>query len=283
MKPFTPYKSYKMVFGEIFFGGLLVFLVFFVPHAAHAQCDAVPAGGDYTATTSCAFSGTVDGVDNGNITINSGVTLTINAGQTIVWGPGKSLIINGSIAINSTGQLRQTRLWLTDADVDNYPATTTQVAADTNPGGQVNRSSVANYASGDCDDNYDTIYPGSASSTVSADGLDQDCDGTVDNVVAGLGTTKICVIDGPGSGPFAGAYPGISMFSGWFNTPCSSFCGDAGGAAICPSSLPTGSLTVQGTQTWSTCDQGTAAGTSPTHDPYCPDGETATCNCAAFQ
>ena len=99
-------------------------------NTANAACSEPNPGGNYIVTSNCLFSGTVNGVDKGGITVNEGITFTVGAGQTIVWSPGSSIIINGSLAINATGQLRQTYLWMTDQDSDGYPSSTTQIAQD---------------------------------------------------------------------------------------------------------------------------------------------------------
>lgn len=121
-------------------------------------------------SSSCDFTGTVDGADNGGIIIASGQTLTIGSGQTVVWGPGKSIVINGSIALNSTAVLKQTRLWIHDADSDGYPSSTTQFAQSGTPGaGYLNRSSVANYASADCSDASANVFQDVGSIATDAD------------------------------------------------------------------------------------------------------------------
>ena len=134
-----------------------------------ADCASVPVGGNYTVSTSCAFAGTVNGIDNGNLTINAGTTLTINAGQTIVWNSGKTITINGSLAINKGGgaQLKKTNLWAIDSDNDGYPSTATFVAQDGTPAGGKRRSALSNftYASQityDCNDSSASVYPGTA-------------------------------------------------------------------------------------------------------------------------
>lgn len=101
-----------------------------------------PVGGDLIISVSCAFVETVDGVDAGNITINTSVTLTINASQTVAFNSAKSITVNGSIAVNSTGQIKQTNLWMVDSDVDGWPASTTQTAQDSSPGGTYRRRNV---------------------------------------------------------------------------------------------------------------------------------------------
>ena len=151
---------------------LSIVAVFFVKIdvISAADCASVSVGGDYTVSTSCTFAGTVNGVDNGNLTINAGVTLTINAGQTIVWNSGKTLTINGSIAINKGGgaQLKKTNLWVTDLDDDNYPSTATPIAQDSQPANGKRRSdtdftskwSYTSQMQYDYADSSATVYPG---------------------------------------------------------------------------------------------------------------------------
>ena len=109
----------KLLFINIVLGSISMLL--FMPNDARAACANVPAGGDYSVDTSCAFGGTIDGADDGRLTVPVGKTLTIGAGQTIVWGPAKKLVIRGQIAINASGaKLQQTRLWMHDEDNDGY-------------------------------------------------------------------------------------------------------------------------------------------------------------------
>ena len=141
-------------------------------------------GGNHTVTTSCAFSGTVNGVDNGNLTINSGQTLTINANQTIAWNPGFSVINNGSISINKVpgnAQLRKTFLWMTDTDQDRYPASLTQIAQDTAPANGRRRRDLISWTV-DCFDTNANVFPGQTSFFTSHRGdnsFDYNCDGLV--------------------------------------------------------------------------------------------------------
>lgn len=103
-----------------------------------------PVSGNLTIAASCAFPETVDGVDAGNITINSSVTLTINASQTVVFNSAQSITVNGSTAVNSTGQVRQTNLWMVDSDADGWPASATQTGQDSTPGGTYRRRNLLN-------------------------------------------------------------------------------------------------------------------------------------------
>jgi len=143
-----------------------LFAIFFLLKAISANaasCPSVPVGGDYTVATSCTFAYNVDGVDNGNLTIDSGVTLTINAGYTVVWNPGKSVIVNGSIAINKGspgGQLRKGYIYAADIDSDGYYAGFVFRVTDTSPGGlSTRRKNLASWPSSfDCDDSTSTKY-----------------------------------------------------------------------------------------------------------------------------
>ena len=124
------------------------FILAFValPRSANAvACASVPVGGSYTVTSDnggCTFANTVDGVDNGGITINVDATLTINTGQTIAWTSGYSITINGTIAM-SGGELKKTNLWLTDSDADGYPTSATQIAQDAQPTGGRRRKDIS--------------------------------------------------------------------------------------------------------------------------------------------
>jgi len=126
----------------ILFWGFVFLFLLLIPATSKAACANVPMSGDYTVSSSCTFANPVDGVDEGGITINAGVTLTINAGQTIVWSPGHSIVINGAIAIADGAQLKQTYLWLIDADDDGYPDSMLQYAQDTPPANGKRRSST---------------------------------------------------------------------------------------------------------------------------------------------
>ncbi|MFH1246573.1 MAG: hypothetical protein V1489_02245 [Candidatus Liptonbacteria bacterium] len=135
-------------------GLLAVVAVFSLTKIARAADCAPPAGGDYTISSDCAFANTVDGVDNGNLIINGGKTLTINAGQTIVFNSGKSITItNGTIAMNSTAQIRKTNLWVTDADADGWPASLSGVAQDDAPANGRRRYLMLSNVTADCNDN----------------------------------------------------------------------------------------------------------------------------------
>lgn len=155
-------KQLKVSQMLILAGFLVILGLFISQEALAAACANVPLGGSYTVAASCAFDGTVNGVENGTTTISSGMTLTINSGQTVVWNPGYSIIINGSIAINKGtpgGQLRKTYIWMIDADNDGYSATSTQYAQDTSPANGKRRWQMTSAAL-DYSDTDSAIYPG---------------------------------------------------------------------------------------------------------------------------
>ena len=120
------------------FSIIILFFVFcslFSVAAAAADCSEVAPSGNLTITTSCTFSGTVNGVDNGtgnqntaNLNMSSTGTLTVGATQKVAMG---SLTIQngGSIAIFDGGSLNfGVPIWMTDLDADGYPSDTTQYA-----------------------------------------------------------------------------------------------------------------------------------------------------------
>lgn len=178
---------------------------FSVAPRAFANCSP-SLGGDHIVNSNCAFTGSVNGVDNGNITVNAGVTLTVNANQTIAWNAGKSITVNGTIALSASGaQLKQTNLWIKDADNDGYSLNSTDMLAqDAQPSSYQRRSTRSE--AGDCNDSsastwqYLTGYPdgdgdayttGSAQSVCSGSSLPSgysasssgtDCDDTSSSV-----------------------------------------------------------------------------------------------------
>lgn len=167
-------------------GLFLSFSLLIVPRVYAVNCSSVPISGNYTVSSSCEFANTVDGVDTGtggsntaSITVNSGVTLTISAGQTVAFG---SLTPTGSIVITKTGgggTLRKIPLWMTDADADNYPSSTTQVAQSTTPTNGRRRNLMTSISTTDCYDSSANAKPTQTSyfTTNRGDGsFDYDCD-----------------------------------------------------------------------------------------------------------
>ena len=161
----------KLILSISLFITVALLALFALPRSANAvSCANVPVGGNYTVTADCTFANTVDGVDNGGMTINTDTTLTINTGQTIAWTSGYSITINGTIAM-SGGELRKTNLWLIDTDADGYPTSATQIAQTDTPTGGRRRKDissgtnssftyVADITEFDYDDTDNTIYYG---------------------------------------------------------------------------------------------------------------------------
>ncbi len=148
---------------------------------------APPAGGNYTLDGNCSITG-VNGVDNGNFFVASGYTLTLQPSSTFVWNPGFGIRMQGGkIAKGSGASLKKTYLWMTDADADNYPSSTTQVAQDSAPANGRRRNLMTTTSSTDCLDSSANVY---ANQTVATDS-DQDGYGTssASSQCAGASTT----------------------------------------------------------------------------------------------
>lgn len=69
-------------------------------------CSGITQGTNDSLDSNCSVS-VVDGLDGGNLTIASNVTLTINNGGTWAWNPGTTITVNGAIVKASGGQLRK--------------------------------------------------------------------------------------------------------------------------------------------------------------------------------
>ncbi len=143
----------------LFFIILSITFIFFIESglALAASCAGVLPGGDYDVAANCTFAYTVDGVDEGNLTIKSGYTLTINAGQTVAWNQNYTVTIEkpaANIAINVNGTLKKTNLWMVDADSDNYPAATTQYTDDNKPANARRRHDMTTITTADGDDEF---------------------------------------------------------------------------------------------------------------------------------
>lgn len=162
-----------------------------------------PNGGDWTLDGNCMVS-EVNGVDNGNFIVAGGYTLTIQNGATFAWNDGKSITItNGSIVINSGGQLKKTDLWMTDADGDTYaPSGASQSAQDSAPGNAARRNTIVQ-GKYDCDDGDASIYPGQvcreASGICKVADICQDDGSCPDNYVADGTDCGTCVKCSAGS------------------------------------------------------------------------------------
>ena len=115
------------------------------------------AGGNRALNT-CSFSD-VDGADNGNLTINTSQTVTLLNGATLVFNSGKTLTVNGAIAIAAGAQISQSYLWMPNQDVDSYPASLSLAAAATAPAGNSRAYTLTQTV--DCYDLNDNAFPGS--------------------------------------------------------------------------------------------------------------------------
>lgn len=83
-------------------------------------CSGITQGSDSTLSVDCTVS-VVDGLDQGNLTINSGTTLTLNSGATWAFNPGTSITNNGTIILSGTATLKKGYLFYlgaTDAEAD---------------------------------------------------------------------------------------------------------------------------------------------------------------------
>ena len=164
--------------------------------SAFAQnCTEVEGNTSQTISSDCSFSGSVNGADGGDLVVDVGSTLTINANQTIVFNLGRSLVVNGTIAISTTNaQIRKSYLWMTDVDGDSWPASLTQEVADTRPSAtRARKNTIVSLTTTDCDDN---VYSTSNSCGVIVCSSDSACnDGnscTTDTCVNPGTTSSYC-------------------------------------------------------------------------------------------
>jgi peptidoglycan hydrolase-like protein with peptidoglycan-binding domain len=88
-------------------------------------CSDLLAATNSALSSLCSISSLVEGVDDGNVTINLGGTLQINTGATFVINQGKSITNNrGTITIAKGVGASMTKgfLYYPDADSDGYPS-----------------------------------------------------------------------------------------------------------------------------------------------------------------
>lgn len=134
-------------------------------------------GGDWMMTSDCTISET-DGVDNGDVTIQSG-TLTLNA--PFIFNAGKTLTLSGgSILFNGSSEIRKDKLWQIDADNDGVPANSTMFVQDSAPTNGKRRYLLTT-SSIDCLDSNPNVpdTSGTFYSTDRGDGsFDYNCDTT---------------------------------------------------------------------------------------------------------
>ena len=240
--------------------------------------------GDYTVSASCTFptNSNVGGADNGNITIDSGQTLTVNAGETIAWGPGKSLIINGSIAIANGAQLKQGRICRIDTDEDGFITNDAPTVA-TDCTGLIAQADMDvsmttwDDIKYDADDSVDTVYYGtacdvSATTTLADSFTDSTKIATTTTIAVSSGQVKLVE---------------ILVF-------CSGDAGDhnttntvSGGLVYCDNSDRLWTPTQSGSYIWdngiSKCSGLTYAGYSDWELPFCTDDDYLPSSCVLYQ
>ena len=143
-------------------------------------CAGFPMNGAGAMTNNCTVS-SIDGVENGSVTIGSPNTLTLNA--PFVYNPGYNVnITNGTISIGTGGVLEQGFLYAinNDGDSSGKASSTIFSTSSTTPSGYVHRYFLNDV--GDCDDTDANVYPGQTKSftTISNGGTwDYNCDGSV--------------------------------------------------------------------------------------------------------
>jgi hypothetical protein len=133
---------------------IILVLVFAPKVAPKALACANTINTDVTVSSSCSFTGTTVGVDNGNITVGTGGTLSILNGQTMVRNTGKSITISGggSIVLIGTARIVQSYIWCMDADSDGYCANQTYSYGDNSPGAGYRRLANMTDFTDDCSD-----------------------------------------------------------------------------------------------------------------------------------
>lgn len=104
------------------FVGSLIISIFFVQKAL-AACPSVY--GNYTLTGSCNVpDNSYMVIINGNLTINSGVTLTLGNNAKLIFTPGYSVYLGGTIALTSTsGMTKKTATTVDNLATGNTCAT----------------------------------------------------------------------------------------------------------------------------------------------------------------
>jgi len=125
------------------------------------------AGCSSTVSNSCSFDYTVDGIDSGtgstnsgNLTIQSGGTVTVGFNQTIA--VGKLTLAGGSIAIIDGGKiLLGTPLWVPDNDSNGHPDSLSFVASTNQPDTHYRRVNLMSQTTTvDCDPYNANVFPG---------------------------------------------------------------------------------------------------------------------------
>jgi hypothetical protein len=102
-----------------------------------------PLGGDWIVNFDCSISST-SGADNGDINFENDSTLTIKSGGVLVFNPERKInLSNGKIVIEENSHIKQTYIWITDADGDNYaPSGYKSAFQDSRPQGYSRRANI---------------------------------------------------------------------------------------------------------------------------------------------
>ena len=151
-------------------------------------------GGNDAIATSCTTGAAIAGLDAGNLTINSDVTLTIDAGAIWALNPGKSIFPTGKITVN--GAIKKGYLFYYDSDEDYYASSDNLVfyAGSSYPG-KIRVSSGSLLGTNDCWDGNANAYPGQTSwfTIHRGDGkFDYNCSGTDEKQWTTLGECEDC-------------------------------------------------------------------------------------------
>lgn len=141
---------------------------FVLVRSAYAACTLSTASNTFTVTSSCAFDGSVDGVDadsgvadkNGAVLkVAQNQTLTVSANQTLAVGSlNMSGATSGKIVLLSGAQIKPgAAVYMTDSDNDHIPSGTTQVLVPNNGAGvsgtiSKRKYTVTNPTATDCND-----------------------------------------------------------------------------------------------------------------------------------
>ena len=128
------------------------------------SADDFPHAGSCTVNKSFSISQPITGIDNGNLTIQSGKTIQLNSGVTFVFNQNYNIAPKGSIALASNAKIVKGYLWIKDVDSDgcgrnpNNSGNVTYTSSTSSPGSGWRRVKDVKYWK-DPDDNN----PGNAS------------------------------------------------------------------------------------------------------------------------
>lgn len=168
-------------------------------------CSGITHGEDWVMPSDCTVS-TVDGLDVGDITVGTGVTLTINEGGTFVWTNGNSITMSGGqIAIDGT--LQKGYLYYYDDDGDDYSPNATYIWTSTASWAGAERAGSITDTD-DCDDLSQYVWKDFSGMTA-----DLDHDGYNASTVA-----TECVGSGPATINGRDYWDDTTNSSGWLDS-----------------------------------------------------------------